>query len=82
MPWFLPNPTILNSGASVGAQGNAFGFIISWATNASIVVEASTNLGNPVWTPIQTNALTNGSFHFSEAMQTNLPGRYYRIRSP
>jgi len=46
------------------------------------VVEASTNLGNPVWTPLQTNALTNGSFYFSEALQTNLPGRYYRIRSP
>ena len=81
-PWFLPNPMILNSAPSVGAQGNAFGFTISWTTNASVVVEASTNLANPVWTPIQTNALTNGLFYFSEAMQKNIPGRFYRIRSP
>ena len=73
---------ILNSGASFGVQSNAFGFTISWATNVSVVVEACTNLANPVWTPLQTNALTNGSFYFSEPVQTNLPGRFYRIRSP
>jgi hypothetical protein len=80
--WVLPNPLILNSGSSLGAQSNAFGFTISWATNISVVVEACTNLASPVWTPLQTNALNNGAFHFSEALQTNIPGRYYRIRSP
>jgi len=80
-PWFLPNPMILNSGASVGAQSNVFGFTISWATNVSVVVEACTNLGNPIWTPIQTNALTNGSFYFSEPFQPANPARFYRITS-
>jgi hypothetical protein len=81
-PWFLPNPLILNNGPSLSAQNNVFGFTISWATNAPVVVEACTNLAFPVWTPLQTNALTNGAFYFSEALQTNIPGRYYRIRSP
>jgi hypothetical protein len=82
--WFLANPMILNkdNGASVGVQGNAFGFTISWATNISVVVEACTNPVCQVWVPIQTNILTNGSCCFSEPLQTGSPGRYYRIRSP
>jgi hypothetical protein len=61
---------------------NAFTFTISWATNASVVVEAATNLANPIWIPIQTNALTKGSFSYSDPQWTNYSGRFYRIRSP
>jgi hypothetical protein len=81
-PWFLPNPTILHNGASLGVESNAFAFTISWATNASVVVEAATNLVNPVWVPIRTNVLTNGSFSFSDPKWTNYSGRFYRLRSP
>ncbi len=81
-PSFLPNPVILNNGPSFGVQTNRFGFTISWATNTSVVVEVCTNLASPVWTPLQTNMLTNGSFHFSAALQTNSTGHYYRIISP
>jgi hypothetical protein len=80
--WFLPSPLILNNGPSFGVQSNAFGFIISWATNISVVVEACTNLADPVWFPVATNTLTNGSFNFSEPLQTTSPGRFYRISSP
>ena len=86
--WFLPYPLILNSGPdfglqrSFGIQSNGFGFTISWATNASVVVQACSNLACPVWTSLQTNALTNGSFYFSEPLQTNSLGRFYRISSP
>jgi len=79
---FLPNPVILSNGRGFGVQGNMFGFTISWATNASVVVEACTNLASPVWVPLQTNSLTNGSFYFSEPLQTNVFGRYYRVVSP
>jgi hypothetical protein len=79
--WQLPQPTILNNGPNFGIQSNTFGFTISWATNSSVVVEASANLASPVWTPLQTNTLTNGSFYFSEPLQTNGTGRYYRISS-
>jgi hypothetical protein len=77
--WLLPYPVILNHEPNFGVQSNAFGFTISWATNISLVVEASANLAGPVWTPLQTNTLTNGSFYFSEPLQTNGTARFYRI---
>jgi hypothetical protein len=78
--WILPYPLILNGG--LGLRPNQFGFTVAWATNLAVVVEASTNLANPVWQPLQTNALINGSFYFSDLQWTNYPGRFYRIRSP
>jgi hypothetical protein len=80
--WLLPNPLILNNGSSFGVPSNGFGFIISWATNISVVVEASTNLSNPEWQPVQTNTLTSGEAYFSDPQWTNYPGRFYRLRSP
>jgi len=62
-------------------QTNRFGFIISWATNISVVVEAST-LTNPTWVPLQTNTLTGGWCYFSDPDWTNYPVRCYRLRSP
>ena len=63
-------------------QTNRFGFVISWATNASVVVQACTNLVKPVWQPVSTNTLTNGSSYFSDPQWTNHLGRFYRLRSP
>jgi hypothetical protein len=79
--WRLPYPVILNNGPSFGVQSNAFGFTISWATNISVVVEASANLAGGIWTPLQTNTLTNGSFYFNEPLHSNSPGRFYRVSS-
>jgi hypothetical protein len=81
-PWFLPNPQILDHSAGFGVQPGGFGFTISWATNASVVVEAATNLANPVWIPVSTNTLTGGTNYFSDPQWTNYPGRFYRLRSP
>ena len=80
--WFLPNPLILTTAPNFGVQTNQFGFIISWATNVPVVVEASTNLAKPTWYPISTNTLTNGSSCFSDPQCTNYPGRFFRLRSP
>ena len=78
--WFLPNPLILNS-PNFGVQTNAFGFVVSWATNLSLVVEACTNLAGALWSPASTNALTNGWFYFSDPQGTNNAACLYRIRS-
>jgi hypothetical protein len=80
--WFLPNPQILNHSANFGVQPGGFGFTISWATNASVVVEAATNLANPVWIPVSTNTLVNGTNHFSDPQWTNYSARYYRLQMP
>jgi hypothetical protein len=79
--WFLPRPLILSS-PGFGVQTNAFGFIISWATNIAVVVEGCTNLGDSVWSPLGTNALMNGWFYFSDPKWTNNATCLYRIRSP
>jgi hypothetical protein len=81
--WFLPNPVILAEHSPLfGVQSNGFGFIISWATNVPVVVEASTNLPNPTWSSVCTNTLTNGFAYFSDPKLTNYPDRFYRLRSP
>ena len=82
VPTALWNPTIQTGDGSFGVRNNQFGFNIAGTTNIRILVEACTNLACPVWTPIQPITLTNGSFYFSEAVQQNLPGSFYRIRSP
>ena len=76
--WFLPNPVILNFEPGFGVQPGGFGFTISWATNASVVVEAATNLANPVWIPVSTSPLTSGTNYFSDPQWTNYPERFYR----
>ena len=80
--WFLPNPMILQNSPSYGVQTNSFGFIISWATNIPVVVEACTDLVNATWSPVATNTLTGGSSYFSDPQWTNYPNRFYRLRSP
>jgi hypothetical protein len=75
----LLSPSTINS---FGIQTNCFGFNIVGNTNATIVVEACTNMINPVWVPVQTNILTSGSIYFSDPGWTNYPGRFYRLRSP
>ena len=77
--WSLPDPLILSGGPDFGVQANRFGFIISWAANLPVVVQASSNLAQNVWAPIATNTLTNGASFFSDASWTNAPARFYRL---
>src|SRR5262249_6656815 len=79
--WRLPNPLILNDSPSFDAGTKRFGFIISWLTNLSVIVEASTNLAEPAWVPAWTNSLPNGWCYLSDPQASNYAVRYYRIRS-
>ncbi len=76
------NPQMQTGNGNFGVRNNQFGFDISGTPAIPIVVQASTNLANPVWTPLTNVTLTNGLFHFSEPAQPNTPNRYYRIASP
>jgi hypothetical protein len=80
--WQLPNPCMLNAAAGPGANSNQFGFVISWATNLTVRVEACTNLAAPVWASVSTNALVNGVAYFSDTTCSNAPCRFYRVVSP
>ncbi|MCX6927515.1 MAG: hypothetical protein NT154_30560 [Verrucomicrobia bacterium] len=81
-PTALWLPQVESSGASFGVQANQFGFNITWASGQIVVVEASSNMANPAWVPLQTNTLTGAPFYFSDPAWTNHLARFYRIRSP
>jgi hypothetical protein len=61
---------------------NRFGFGITGTSGIVVVVEATTNLANPVWAPLATNTLTGAPLYFGDAQWTNFPSRFYRLRSP
>lgn len=80
-PWYLPSPLILNNTVRLQAPDNHFGFTVSWATNATVVVEACTNLNQPNWQSVQTNWLTAGTNYFTDPARTNFSNRFFRVRS-
>ena len=78
----LWRPQIQTSDNRFGVRSNQFGFDIAWASGMTVVVEASGNLANHDWTPVQTNTLTGPSSYFSDPQWTNYPSRFYRLRWP
>ena len=80
--WYLPNPLILEPGRGFGVLSNQFGFTISWATNAAVVVDVTTNLAHAAWQPLATNTLVNGACYFGDPQSAGSPARFYRLHSP
>ena len=78
----LWNPQAQTTNTSFGVRYNQFGFTLTGTSNDIVVVEACTNLANPIWLPLQTNTLTGSPRYFSDPQWTNFPGRFYRLRSP
>ena len=72
-------PQMQTTAASPGTH--KFGLNINCAGGQTVMVEACTNLTNPDWQPVQTNALTTGTAYFSDPLWTNYPNRFYRLRS-
>jgi len=81
-PAVLWNPQVQTGDASFGVRTNQFGFNITGASGLTLVVEACTNLGNPLWLPVGTNTFTGDSSYFGDPYWTNYPSRFYRLRSP
>ena len=82
-PLAAPYPIMLTTTPNFGIQTNRFGFRISWATNASVVVEASSSLP-PRLAPgrHQHPFASTGWSYFSDPNWTNYPSRFYRLRWP
>jgi len=83
----LWNPQAQTADGSFGIGTNGFGFNIAGSSNLVIVVEAATNLANPLWSPVSTNSLntvvgTNGVSYFSDPQWANYSSRFYRFSSP
>jgi hypothetical protein len=78
-PWLLPNPIILTGVPTFGVHSNSFGFTISWAANLPVIVQAATDLAQPVWTNLATNTLSSGTSFFSDPTWTNASKRFYRV---
>jgi len=68
--------------ANPGVQSNQFVFTINGASNLVVVVEATADLTNPVWSPVGTNTLAEGSSPFTDPQWTHYPVRFYRLRMP
>jgi hypothetical protein len=60
---------------------NQIDFVVYGPENVYVVIQACTNLANPVWVRVQSVPLTYGFGDFSEPIQANTAGRYYRISS-
>ena len=82
LPTALWTPQVQTSDASFGVRNNQFGFTINWASGMPVVVEASTRLANPTWTPLATNTLASGSVYFNDPQWTNYPSRIHRPVRP
>ena len=81
-PTALWNPKVQIGGSSFGVSTNQFGFTITGSSNLVVVVEASTSLANPTWSPLGTNTLVGGSSYFSDPDWTTHPSRFYRLSMP
>jgi hypothetical protein len=81
-PTVLWNPVIETGDGSFGVSNNQFGFDVKGNLNIPLVVLVSTNLANPVWTPVQSMTVTNGDAYFSEPFQPNTPTRFYSLTFP
>jgi hypothetical protein len=81
-PAVLWNPQAQMDADTFGVRSNQFGFTIVGPNDATIVVEATTDLARSNWSPVGTNILNGGTSHFSDPKWTNYPSRFYRFRSP
>jgi hypothetical protein len=78
-PTVMWSPSIQTTNATFGLQSNQFGFPITGPTNLPILVQAATNLANPVWTNVLSCTLTNGAIYFADPSWSNYPSQFYRV---
>ena len=63
--------------------GGQFGFNLTGPANATIEVDACTNLSHPVWQTVATQTLSAlGTSAFTDTQFSAYPIRFYRFRSP
>jgi hypothetical protein len=78
----LAAPEIETANGNFGVLTNHFGFTISGPSGQVVVVEASSDLAESGWQPIQTNTVQGDSLYFRDQQWTNHPVRFYRVQMP
>lgn len=71
-------PQILRD-ANFGVRSNAFGFDMFGLSNQVAVIEACTNLHNPLWLPVGTNTLDGAPDYFYDPGWKKIPYQFYRL---
>ena len=79
-PTALWLPRVETGDTRFGVRTNHFGFTITWARDKVVVVEACTDLADPVWSPVSTHTLTGGTATFTDPDWAQNPARFYRVR--
>lgn len=74
----LPTIAILTDDGGFGIMAKQFGFNIRGVGRPMVLVEGSPNLAQ--WLPLYTNAMGNGTLHFSDPGWSQRPLRFYRAR--
>ncbi len=75
------NPAILTADGRLGLSAGHFGFTITGASGVPLIVEASDNLAQPNWAPVNTNICdAQGLAQFSDPAGAGGVGRFYRFR--
>ncbi len=82
VPAVLWNPQPGVQAKSPGLTNGEFGFGLSGSASAVVVVQACTDLANPIWIPVGTNTLTGGASTFSDPQTQSYPRRFYRLKLP
>lgn len=67
--------------SDLAVHSNGFAFNVSGVSNQTVVVEASPNLTNASWTPLQTNILSDVPIAILDSAATNFPSRFYRAHT-
>jgi hypothetical protein len=78
-PW---NPLAQCSFATIVVESDQFRFNVVGTASLSFVIEAATNLVQPVWKPLSTNTEVNGTVYFTDPQWQDFPTRIYRLRMP
>ena len=85
-PLFVNRPAVMWNAqvqpGSFGLRSNQFGFSITGSSNLVVVIQATTSLANPTWSPLQTNTLNGSTLYFTDPYLTNYPSRFYRVTWP
>ena len=81
LPFFAP--TFVTSSLRYSQTGaSLFQFRIVGYPGAQLVVEATSSLGSPAWTPILTNTITAAPIILTDTNTADFRQRFYRVVSP